>query len=415
MTLGDDKTADISEYEQQYEDVLKELNKLELLDQARDQLFDKHDVDEDRLITEHENSIKYRVGVRKRLGKIKGSYKSAGNISEKTTKSKGHIGLPSLNCAIFDGTSPNKWDFWNFLCQFQNCLKNSGEIDNETKFTYLLSFLDKRPRELVAAMPLGNDTYDEAMRILRNNYLDIKAIKRYTYNKILDTQLSEDCDYEALRTYLEEVQLLLFELEKQGSNFKADHPGRDLMAHIIVRNLPGEFKKVLFGVLGHNYPQINDILDNYVEVIGTLEFCNTTGKRVEAHSSTEHHDRKPKPKKLGSREHKMHEYNSDKMATLQNFHTEEAKSSDKGAKSVMSVICKFCSDVNHSTRRCTKYADLESRRRRLSELGLCQLCTTHKHDTSKCPGKEDRLAFKCSICKKFKHNTALCDKPKDQN
>ena len=53
---------------------------------------------------------------------------------------------------------------------------------------------------------------------------------------------------------------------------------------------------------------------------------------------------------------------------------------------------------------------LVPRQARCRELNVCTLCTSTRHKTKDCLGKQNRLPFKCSLCNSRNHVTPLCDK-----
>ena len=61
--------------------------------------------------------------------------------------------------------------------------------------------------------------------------------------------------------------------------------------------------------------------------------------------------------------------------------------------------------------QCTKFEKVADHQKRCISLGLCALCTSSKHDTEKCPGKDFKLSFSCNNCKKNAHIAALCPGP----
>ena len=111
-------------------------------------------------------------------------------------------------------------------------------------------------------------------------------------------------------------------------------------------------------------------------------------------------------------------------STLENFSTSvEARTAQRSHNSSQlnlasgdsnkgnSRYCKFCGTIGHSMLQCTKFEKVADRQKRCISLGLCALCTSSKHDTEKCPGKDFKLSFSCNNCKKNAHIAALCPGP----
>ena len=389
---------------------------MDALDLEREQLFETHNVAEEIVLQEDDKSVRYRVGVRKQLGAIKNSYCSKQPSVAKGEKVASKVEMPALKCQTFDGRSSDKWQFHNFLCQFQNCLSSAGELTNESKFSYLLSFLDGVPLDMVRGLPLSNQSYDQALDKLKRKYLDIKAIKRHTFDEIIDTKLSEDCDLESLVNYISKMQSLILELAQQGVDFTQDNPGREIVSRILVRNLPSRFKVVLINKIGHNYPTLVEIFNKYEDIIETLNTTAKKGEEQEDGEKSEKADKSVKRKKQHNSKSQSPPDNQNEItSSLQNFHIEEPKFVPSQPQGTSPNPCKFCYSSNHATRVCTVYTNLEQRRKRCKELKLCSLCTGKNHETDQCPGKRDRLRYSCRQCQTHSHNAAMCDKERKTN
>ena len=61
---------------------------------------------------------------------------------------------------------------------------------------------------------------------------------------------------------------------------------------------------------------------------------------------------------------------------------------------------------------CAGYPTFSARVQRCKELKLCENCSSLKHESKKCYGKENKLSYECKICKTKSHISALCPRYK---
>ena len=170
------------------------------------------------------------------------------------------------------------------------------------------------------------------------------------------------------------------------------------MSHIIFAKLPNAFKRELIHKVDKNYPTINDILDNFSDIVKTLKRTTSyyaKGEVIKKEKS------KFKPKESPS--------------ALQNFKTGTTALSYNNSKTYMPKPCKFCNSSNHTMFKCDKYDTYDKRLEQCDVLKLCNLCSSPKHLADKCVGNEGKLDFKCFKCKKQTHITALCPSNSDND
>ena len=72
--------------------------------------------------------------------------------------------------------------------------------------------------------------------------------------------------------------------------------------------------------------------------------------------------------------------------------------------------CRLCGAQGHSAFGCSRYNTHKIRLDRCEAAGLCTLCTSSKHNPSKCPGKDGKMKYPCRICKGRSHIGAMCPK-----
>ena len=189
--------------------------------------------------------------------------------------------------------------------------------------------------------------------------------------------------------------------------------------------MPAGLRKELIHRLGTNYPSLEQIFDSYSDAIHTLLRTKPNIKKSFDTNKNETFKNKDKNKPV------VRNFNKEKVGSLQNFKTQNktinsdfkpknfkfdaCKPSQSGESSknkpFSNTPCKFCSVSGHSMRICSKFPDLDTRKKRCVELGLCTLCSSAKHsDENLCPAKLHGLDFNCGIagCQSNQHITALC-------
>ena len=147
--------------------------------------------------------------------------------------------------------------------------------------------------------------------------------------------------------------------------------------------------------VGTNYQTIKDIFDNYNETIKTL--MKTSRKNI---FNPERNNAYPSKEKNNNPKAE-----SKNVSALENFTTT--------ADSILRC-CKLCRKEGHPMTGCATYASAQTRQARCRELNLCTLCTSTRHKTKDCQGKQNKLPFKCSLCNSRNHVSPLCDKAEEK-
>ena len=94
-----------------------------------------------------------------------------------------------------------------------------------------------------------------------------------------------------------------------------------------------------------------------------------------------------------------------------NFTTNSNVNSNNNVSNGALVLhCRFCNLDGHSNLYCTTYDTYEKIKDRCSNLGLCLHCTSLKHSTDACYGKQNKLYNPCRFCKSNQHVGAMCQK-----
>ena len=314
---------------------------------------------------------------------------------------------PKLQCSQFSGKDVDKLEFKNFLIQFQNCVDAGGSLPGSAKLTYLRSYLTGYAYKIISHLSITDDNYDTAVALLKDEFLDTEFIADEYFRQIIKASPKYDVNFENVRQYLNETRAALHELKSYNIDLlEEDTSGNKLISHIIFDKLPNIIKRELVHKVDSNFPTINQLFDNYNDILKTLSRTSykkdydqrkpQISTQVKSQNSSSFKIQNDKGKRNSAVE------KSKPISTLENFQT-------KAEKSVtFKSHCKFCNANNHSMFLCPKYSNHDTRIDRCKELSLCDLCSSSKHMSKDCFGKENKLSYECKICKSKGHISALC-------
>src|SRR5215469_4138566 len=138
-----------------------------------------------------------------------------------------------------------------------------------------------------------------------------------------------------------------------------DSPGNSLLSHMFFGNLPLVFKKQLILVLNNNYPTLEQIFDNYHDVIETL-------LKTSKNSSVEKNN-----KGDGKINFKVNKA-ACKQNALQNFTTnnDAVVNIRKASQYTDDKYCKLCQIKGHVMNNCTHFNNYNLRVERAKQLNL---------------------------------------------
>ena len=314
-----------------------------------------------------------------------------------------NVKMPKLQCKTFTGTSLDKLEYKNFFLQFSNCVDSCKNITKSCKLTYLRSYLSDYAFKVISHLSISDENYDIAVKLLNEEFLDKEYIIDETFSQLLSKSPAFDSSYNESRLYINECRSLLHELKTyQVDLLENKSSGCKLVSHIIFSKLPSPIRRELVHRVKNNYPTINDLFENYNEIIKCI--LRTSNKPRVNNNKIENSASKTKDVQNVKTE--------ESKSTLQNFKTTTSAKVDNQNKNKEEIVkfCKFCNVNGHSMVFCQKYKTLDSRINRCKELKLCQNCSSGKHNLDECPGKNDNLTYPCFFCKNKSHISAFCNK-----
>lgn len=330
---------------------------------------------------------------------------------------KQEVRAPPLQCGTFSG-SEDKLSYRSFMTQFNNVIGCKNNLSDSAKLTYLKGYLRGYALKVIEYLSISDINFEVAVSQLNAEFLDVPYIIDETLKKICNLVCKYDPNYVETKVYLNEIRSLIYELKSFDLDFCV--PGSSgccLISHIIFDKLPIPVKRELTRKADSNYPDINQILSMYNDIIKTL--LRTTSNFARNKSTPQVFEPNPsevRPKfsAFKSEVKPNRPYNSGQVSfpfkenSLQNFKTDLKPISN--LTNFKNKPCKLCTVVGHGLVKCPKYTTASSRIERCKVLNLCHQCSSPKHDIQSCPGNDNQLSFGCLSCQSRCHITALCSK-----
>jgi hypothetical protein len=178
---------------------------------------------------------------------------------------------PPLQCGTFEGSEDDKHSFANFYGQFKNVIGNRKDLSKSAKLAYLHGYLRGYAYNIVKHLTINDDNYDKALKLLEDEFYDVSLLIDDSFKKLIELSPGYDQSFNSTRLYINEIRSLVFELRNYELDFlEADTAGCALLSHIVFSKLPNILKRELVHKVGTNYPTLDDIFDNYAELIKTI-------------------------------------------------------------------------------------------------------------------------------------------------
>ena len=288
----------------------------------------------------------------------------------------------------YNARNPDPLAFKNFYHQFKSCVEADPSLPDSMKLTMLKASIENS--QVIAHLSNDGDNYAVALALVEREFMDKDHLQTVCLGKILNSSPQYDAELEGHKKYLTEVRACVEELRTSHNlDFLAERTGGAALGFAVFQKLPNILKRALIDKTGSNFPGLNEILDNFTDLIKTLRITRYVPK----------HD-KGSNKTGASKASK----GSNETSITQNFSTNEALRGDK------EYSCRFCTTKGHTALICPRYNTPQTRLDRCSILGLCPCCTSNKHGLDQCSGKDNKLSYPCRVCKSRSHVSAMCPK-----
>ena len=124
-------------------------------------------------------------------------------IQNSTTEQQQYTHMPKIQCTKFSGEEVGKFEFKNFLAQFENCV--TSVKSQKVKISLLKSFLTGYTSQLIENLSHKNENYDVAINLLKKIFLHVIFIINEMFKQILNYNPKFDPDFVNVRKFLSGV------------------------------------------------------------------------------------------------------------------------------------------------------------------------------------------------------------------
>ena len=283
---------------------------------------------------------------------------------------------------------------------------------------YLKNSLRDEPLSLIKNLSLENDNYDKAIEILKSHYLNINFMVEKHIEKIVRFEKPKYNDYNATKKFLNDARASIDDLETLGYELVDNSLGDKVISYLLMEKLSNNFKNRLSIILNTDYPTTKQILENYQNILQSLEKIYPAYKQEDNLNKFKNFDKNKQFEK---------NKNFDKNFKKQNMSYNSGTLHDKSTTSSLGAFatkgenltvrpCILCSpsvitedkQYFHVINKCPTYVGKTKALSRLKALGKCGNCLgTHDIDSPDCPGNKEILKYPCKKCNSRKHFSSL--------
>ncbi|KAI5651352.1 pao retrotransposon peptidase domain-containing protein [Phthorimaea operculella] len=277
--------------------------------------------------------------------------------------------LPTIDIPTFNGKDFTK--FKSFMDLFDALIDKNKSLTDVQKLFYLRKYLTEDALSVIINLPVVNESYTEALTLLKKRYENKSRLISNHINVILELPVIQKGTASALRSLISDVQQQLHALKNLGE--KVDEWDR-LLISILTKKLDSYTNRA------YHLDRVD--LDKLPTMNEFISFLERRAKALEDSSPTVHSENVQKP---------THSKAPNVKATY--------VASNNSRK----ALCSFCEKQSHPIFVCPKFklAPLEGRLKFIEDENRCQVCL-NSH-----PGIKCKFAFKCRECKQKSHNTLL--------
>lgn len=306
------------------------------------------------------------------------------------------IKIPFIDIPTFDGTIT---EWLNFKNSYVSIIHNKSDLNDISKFTYLLSKLKGEPKEFLGHINLSSEGYNRAWNDLLRRYENKRIIIYKHLDAISDIKQIGKNNVSELKVLYNTCVSNLSSLE--ALNYKIDGLSEQMLIHMVVKKLDfytrSDWEKELCANELPTWKKFIQFIEHRCTVIDTLKVSYSNSTKEPIRNKTKSNDTKSyfiTKNEKGSSTNKL----SKPLKCQENNN----KSNVDNNKSK----CPVCSEV-HSIFQCTKFLNLSTleRNKQIRTLKLCTNCLKGIHTIKDC------WSFNvCKICNQ-KHNSLLHIEP----
>jgi hypothetical protein len=311
------------------------------------------------------------------------------------------VRLPKFDLPKFSGKMSEWQNFWTMF----DFMVHSQSIPSVQKFAYLRSSLRGPALEIVAGLPIKDETYQIAIKMLSERY-DVHEFTLDSLYRELQLMKLVGSAFSDVRQRCLDIERILQQLEAAGESVNNRWN---------VQAILSKFNNDTISRIRAAVNQPFDIWDMSKLRSGMKNFIQRTEYDAMQSTDSNSQTREVKDRDGEGKQHKKRGFDSPQQSrktygtdTSAFMVTEPSKElSKKPPGSKKSGRCWFCQE-DHRTDLCPQYNNLAARQKRARELGLCGRCLNRRHTTAECQTK-----ISCHFCETFRdHCSALCNVPR---
>ena len=340
------------------------------------------------------------------------------------------VKLPPSKLPEFSGSYSDWPAFWD---QFHSTVGKRKGMAKVTKFTYLKTCLKGEPAELLRGMPVTENNYSEAVKMLRLRYVDERMVLREQLDALIATQSVQTANPIALRKLVNLFTERTLLLRSVGIT-----RGYFMLSYLLVRKLDHETRRaweifraetkeareqrqVLSDQNEETEPEdpdekakrVNEEQDNEYETL--LAFLMDRMAAIERAGKGLKYDNPAPPRKVNSLaecdQPRTTPGKSPRQPQPQQAHTESvsvnpgfSSGTQSGNTGSSNFPCACCKKSGHGLTKCPNFVKLSPAQRHtiVKNSGLCFNCISGRHRTPECKSK-----FTCRFCKRSTHHSLL--------
>ncbi|KAL7075765.1 hypothetical protein ACQ4LE_004969 [Meloidogyne hapla] len=314
-------------------------------------------------------------------------------LPDPSQPTQSHMHLPKISLPKFSGNCIEYVSFWNSFCAGVHDLPT---ISNSVKFSYLKECLSGPALLLVKSLPLTDASYNEAIRLLKENYGQPEEINRNLHTSlrklpIVHSNHGPDILCKELASFVDEFEIIYLQMLEQ--HFDANT--LSIQMELESKLPPPILEEILKAKEAGNWT--TDKLRTLLKTIlkRKLGVCAIRDQNREVTPP----QRQVKPNKFFTPSPSISDSyspqnQSNQQSSSLSFATQR-KEHNKFSKPpiVPRGPCLFCEDVGHFSSNCLKFPDLNSRLSRLRIIKKCFKCLKSNHFANNCPSPS-----KCTQC-----------------
>ena len=365
-TTGD---ADIELLISLRDTIIEKHNKVTVFDQ---QIFDSKLDNDGDVEAEETSTTNFTIEFRKQMNIIEKFLRPTDTNSVTVTANRpaSSIGenkfkLPKLDIETFNGDYTKWQTFWdNFSC----AIDSNESLSNVQKMTYLKNLLKNDAADIIAGLPLTNDNYTTAIKLMKNRYGNKQLLISAHMKKLLKIENDD------IRAIYDHVESQMRSLETLDISPEMYGP---LLIPILMSKTPPEVNLII----SRQFSDTDQTWD--IKVVMKI-LHNEISAREKAVMVTEKSDVNVP------------------ISGLSLFQNHQ-KGSQSQRQKPRPLQCLFCSK-NHKSHECRTIVDYDSRKNIVIQKKRCFICLRTGHMAAQC--KSNMNCFTCS----GHHHAAMCPK-----